>query len=310
LFIQEFLEQASKYFSKVLDLPVFYKRATYEWITDEVMTTSFRLIEQPDFVPDDGIGITDPATGCGTCCGGIDECGGLNGVLAGCPTEPGCCFCKTNLYILVTVNCFDFCLYVDEPTNEPLPCSSGGACQTSGSPCTPSGSSEFEVFISNNESTCSKLVFRKPYPAECSSQDAYFELNLKTGLWTVDAGHLFDPCCVGSGCQCPPTGNCCPSPGNNYICGLPEVKASTCTTFEYWDKACQKLCDPTPPGGVNNVKCGQNYHPLTSKFSQCCGGQNPNNLTSNGRLRMSGVLYNDWGVLSTTTGCSNCAGCT
>ena len=36
LFIREFLQQASKYFSKVLDLPVFYKRATYEWITEEV----------------------------------------------------------------------------------------------------------------------------------------------------------------------------------------------------------------------------------------------------------------------------------
>ena len=276
------------------------------------MTTSFRLIEQPDFVPDDGIGVVDPATGCGACCGSIDECTGLNGALTGCPNPPGCCFCKTNLYILVTVNCFDGCLYVDEATNEPLPCSSGGACQTSGNPCTPSGSSEFEVYVSNSESTCSKLVFRKTVPVECNvfAQDAVFELNLKTGVWFLDPGHLFAPCCPGSGCQCPPTGNCCPSVGNEYTCGLPEVKESTCTTFEYWDKACQKLCDPSPPNGQQNVKCGQNYHPLTSKFSQCCGGQNPNNLTSIGRLRMSGVLYNDWGVLSTTTGCSNCAGCT
>ena len=36
LFIREFLQQASKYFSKSLDLPLFYKRTTYEWITEEV----------------------------------------------------------------------------------------------------------------------------------------------------------------------------------------------------------------------------------------------------------------------------------
>ena len=279
-----------------------------EWITDEVMTTSFRLIEQPDFVPDDAIGITDPATGCGTCCGGIDECGGLNGALTGCPTEPGCCFCKTNLYILVTVNCYDSCFYVDEATSDPLPCLNGGACQPSGNPCTPTGSTEFQVFINNQLSTCSNLVFTKVVPVECASQNAEFALNLKTGEWGVAPGHLFDPCCPGSGCQCPPSGACCPSPGNNYTCGNPEVKESTCTTFEYWDKACQKLCQ-NPPDGPDSVKCGQGIHPLVVRYSQCCGGQNPNNLTSMGRLRLSGVLYNDWGVLSTTTGCSDCAGC-
>ena len=281
-----------------------------EWITDEVMTTSFRLIEQPDFVPDDAIGITDPATGCGTCCGGIDECGGLNGALAGCPDPPGCCFCKTNLYILVTVNCYDSCLNVDEATSEPLPCTQD-ICQSSGNPCTPTGSTEFQVFINNQQSTCSKLVFTKPYPAECSSQDAYFELNLKTGVWFVDAGHLFDPCCPGSGCQCPPDGSCCITQNCNYACGLPEIKASTCTSFEYWDKQCQKVCLPSPPGGnCNAVKCGQSgAGAITNRWSQCCGGQNPSNQTSNGRLRLSGVLYNDWGVLSTTTGCSGCTAC-
>jgi hypothetical protein len=36
IFIHDFLEQASKYFSKSLDEAVFFKRLVYEWITDEV----------------------------------------------------------------------------------------------------------------------------------------------------------------------------------------------------------------------------------------------------------------------------------
>jgi hypothetical protein len=36
LFVREFLQQASKYFSKALDLSAFLKRLTYEWNTEEV----------------------------------------------------------------------------------------------------------------------------------------------------------------------------------------------------------------------------------------------------------------------------------
>jgi len=36
LFLREFLLQASKYFSKALDLSIFLKRLTYEWNTEEV----------------------------------------------------------------------------------------------------------------------------------------------------------------------------------------------------------------------------------------------------------------------------------
>lgn len=35
-FFKEFLQQASKYFSKSLDLAMFYKRVVYQWITEEV----------------------------------------------------------------------------------------------------------------------------------------------------------------------------------------------------------------------------------------------------------------------------------
>jgi hypothetical protein len=36
LFLRDFLEQASKYFSKALDISAFLKRLTYEWNTEEV----------------------------------------------------------------------------------------------------------------------------------------------------------------------------------------------------------------------------------------------------------------------------------
>lgn len=36
LFVDDFLKQASRYFSKALDKPVFYRRVTYHWITEEV----------------------------------------------------------------------------------------------------------------------------------------------------------------------------------------------------------------------------------------------------------------------------------
>lgn len=36
VFVDDFLKQASKYFSKALDRPVFYRRVTYHWQTDEV----------------------------------------------------------------------------------------------------------------------------------------------------------------------------------------------------------------------------------------------------------------------------------
>ena len=35
-FIADFLKQASKYFSKPLEPPIFFKRLTHEYITDEV----------------------------------------------------------------------------------------------------------------------------------------------------------------------------------------------------------------------------------------------------------------------------------
>jgi len=40
-FLKEFLQQASKYFSKSLDLAMFYKRAVYHWITDEVDSQTY-----------------------------------------------------------------------------------------------------------------------------------------------------------------------------------------------------------------------------------------------------------------------------
>jgi hypothetical protein len=36
IFVKDFLEQASKYFSKPLEKNVFFKRLAYEWITEEV----------------------------------------------------------------------------------------------------------------------------------------------------------------------------------------------------------------------------------------------------------------------------------
>jgi hypothetical protein len=305
-------------FPAVGDIKVPVKRATSahlcffdsdeldeEWITDEVMTTSFRLIEQPDFVPDDALGITDPATGCGTCCGSVDECSGLGGTLTGCPN--GCCFCKTpSLKLKLTVNCFDACEIVESPTSTPLPCEDL-ICRAEGNPCTPSGSTEFEVFISTQLSTCSNLVFFKPVPAGCASQDAVFQLNMNTGVWSASPGHLFDSCCAGSGCQCPPIGCSCISGNCFFACGNDVIKSLSCTTFEYWDKACQELCDQSP--NCQTIKCGQQQAGF--KVNNCCGGVDPVNPTQSvGRLRMVGVLYNDWGALGESDGCSGCAGCT
>lgn len=273
-----------------------------EWITDEVMTASFRLVEQPDFVPDATLGIVDPDTGCGTCCGTVDECSALGGQATGCPN--GCCICKTaSLKLRLTVNCFDGCYQTDEADNDPLPCYSG-ICRTRGNVCTPSGSKETEIPLTTVESTCSTLVFRKVAPAGCSG-DAVFTLNMNTSQWSISAGHLLDPCCSGSGCQCPPEEDCCFSLNCGYDCGQGRTE-QTCFNFNYYDTRCAQACAQDIIS-CSEYDCGQGTRPL----GDCCGGVeagNPSN--SNGRLRIVGELINDWGSLGGTSGCSGCAGCT
>ena len=276
-----------------------------EWITDEVMTASFRLIEHPDFVPDDALGIVDPDTGCGTCCGTVDECTALGGTLTGCPNDPGCCFCKTsNLKLRLTIQCYDACLIADgETNNDPIPCEEV-VCDLSGNPCTPSGSKEIEIPL-HASSTCSNFVFLVTAPATCFG-NAVFQLNLDTAEWTVSPGHLLDPCCAGSGCQCPNSGCPCLTLLCGFNCGDPVTKSISCTVFEYWDKACSAICNPEPNCQV--VKCGQAS--VQNKVDNCCGGVDPVNPTlSVGRKRITGLLFNDWGDLGESEGCSGCAGC-
>jgi hypothetical protein len=279
-----------------------------EWITDEVMTASFRLIEQPDFAPDLEIGISDPNTGCGTCCGEVNECGALGGTLTGCPN--GCCFCKIpSLKLRLTINCFDACFYGDgETTNDPIPCARR-ICESEGNPCNPSGSQELEISLNTQLSTCSNLVFLKVAPTSCvGAANAQFDLNMNTKIWTFAPGHLLDPCCAGSGCQCPNTSCLCAGLSCGFNCGDPVTKSLSCTTFEYWDKACAELCDPHP--NCSAVNCGQINQGAQRPFGNCCGGVDPANpYASVGRLRMVGVLFNDWGVLGEIEGCSGCAGC-
>lgn len=278
-----------------------------EWVTDEVMTTSFRLIEQPDFVPDEALGIVDPATGCGTCCGGVNECVALGGQATGCPN--GCCICKTDsLKLRLTVNCFDGCYAVDDPDNDELPCYAT-ICRAQGNLCTPSGAKETEINLSVVESSCSNLVFRKVAPPSCASGDAVFSLNLNTGQWSIAAGHLLNPCCAGSGCQCPPVGNCCFSLNCGYDCGYGRTEES-CFNFNYYDTMCGAACDQDIED-CDSKKCGQTGGGMTFPLTNCCGGVDPANPTnSNGRLRIIGELINDWGLLGGATGCSGCAGCT
>jgi hypothetical protein len=285
---------------------------TETWKTDECMSVSFKLIEHPKFVPDETIGITTPVTGCGTCCGGVDPCPCIGGAAYGCPiTEArpeACCICRTSdLRLRLTIFCYDNCFIVDQPNNDPFgdcPFCSCANCDATGSWCLPSGASEFEIEplpAGTGGYSCHQLAFILPTPADAScvgSNNVSAILDMRTGEWTVDTGWASNPCCKGAACACIPPGCVCSSVLCPSSCGTPSL-VDECLKFERYEAICNQTCAQAP--NCNNIYCGDG----TDTLRDCCGGEDPARpRNSKGRIKALGELFNDWGSVGSTTGCS------
>lgn len=276
------------------------------WRTDEVMETSFRLIEVQDFAPDDQIGVLTPSTGCGACCGSSAGCLCIGGSYRGCPESDGqCCLCMTpTTKLRVVIYCYDGCITTDpdrDPTTTPYQCPT--FCNSRGTPCSPTGLKEYEVPLDPAVTQCDRVGFR--LSSSSCGDDAVFALDLDTGIWdTLATGFMDNHCCGVPGCLCL-TSACCILPNCFTNCGPNRVEHE-CTRFKMYQAWCG-YCPNPPPNTCPPPRCGQGG----ATRQGCCGGLIEGSTTNtNGRLIVEGQIFNEFVDLENSTGCPPCIGCT
>ena len=237
---------------------------TETWTTDEVMSTTFTLTEDPSYIGSVSPLVTPPSQGpCGcddpSCRPPPDDCIALGGVYKGCTAAPGCCLCILPDTVAVFEGyCYDGCFDLPQgPTGEST---SPGCLEAGPGACSPTGVTVH--YLNPVPGTgCNELQFQKPAPAACAGSGSITaHLNLKTGQWTVNPGFGTNSCC-NSSCQCcnPSQSSCsCFSCVPSCVGNCPPVSAeSTCGSYTNKFAVCNipcNCCNTTPNCRVN---CGQ-----------------------------------------------------
>jgi len=301
------------------------------WKTDEVMSTSVRLIEHPDFSTTESVYTTQnpppppPDDVCGGCCGVVEPCLSLGGVPFGCPTQDpenpdpqyslpnACCMCFTpDMYLELTYYCYQGCYEVSSITNGPEDCQSCWCltdrdgdgfhddCALAGNLCSPSGSVTYQIYPQMPNPLCP--------PQYDGGLSRRIRFTLPTTGTTPDgsscANHEFDAFLdvgegrwtvnsgwLGYGCC---AGSACPCIPEGCICLVNPCPVDYCPVTAQDINLCGQFRLHAPPFCNQGCSVSPNCAQIECPGSSCCDSQ----------IMMEGRLKNTYGYLLTNN--TNC----